>query len=342
MAIHWYREIECVSYIDARTLIIRCSKSEGLPKENKHTGICLGRRKSGAVMRVGLQIPRFTWPGGDGEIGPRLAQIVKTADDAGFASIWVMDHFFQIQSIGQVDEPMLEGYSTLSYIAALTRRAQLGTLVTGVIYRYPGILIKTVTTLDVLSGGRAYLGIGSAWNEREARGLGVPFPPLKERFERLEETLQIAHQMWSGKVVPFHGKYYQLEEPINSPQALSKPHPPILIGGMGEQKTLRLVAQYANACNLFAYGGADLIRQKLDVLKRHCDDVGRPYDEIERTALSTADGGANGPNAAQVVEVCRGLADAGIQHVIFNMPNVHQITPLEVFGREIIPAVADL
>jgi F420-dependent oxidoreductase-like protein len=293
-------------------------------------------------MRVGLQIPSFTWPGGAADIGPRLAQIGRTADEAGFASIWVMDHFFQIPVVGQAEEPMLEGYSALSYLAGVTKHARLGTLVTGVVYRYPGILVKTVTTLDVLSGGRAYLGIGAAWNEREARGLGVPFPSVKERFERLEEALQIAKQMWSGTVAPYHGKHYQLAETLNSPQALSKPHPPILIGGMGEQKTLRLVAQYADACNLFASGGVDLIRNKLAVLKRHCEAVGRPYDDIERTSLGTVNLGAGGMTASQVIEACRDLADAGIQQAIFNMPNVHEITPLEVFGREILPAVAGL
>jgi F420-dependent oxidoreductase-like protein len=294
-------------------------------------------------MRVGLQIPSFTWPGGAADLGPRLAQIGRTADEAGFASIWVMDHFFQIPvGGGRAEEPMLEGYSALSYLAAVTQRARLGTLVTGVVYRYPGILVKTVTTLDVLSGGRAYLGIGAAWNEREARGLGVPFPPVKERFERLEEALQIAKQMWSGTVAPYHGKHYQLAETLNSPQALTKPHPPILIGGMGEQKTLRLVAQYADACNLFAYGGGELIRHKLAVLKRHCEAVGRPYDAIERTSLGTVNLGEDGMTASQVIEICRDLADAGIQQAIFNMPNVHEITPLDVFGREIIPAVAGL
>ena len=291
-------------------------------------------------MRVGLQIPSFTWPGGAAGIGPRLVQIGRTADEAGFASIWVMDHFFQIPVVGPAEEPMLEGYSALSYLAGVTKRARLGTLVTGVVYRYPGILVKTVTTLDVLSGGRAYLGIGAAWNEREAQGLGVPFPPVKERFERLEEAVQIAKQMWSGTVAPYHGTHYQLAETLNSPQALTKPHPPILIGGMGEQKTLRLVAQYADACNLFAYGGVELIRHKLAVLKRHCDAVGRPYDAIERTSLGTVTLGEDGMTASQVIELCRDLADAGIQQAIFNMPNVHEITPLEVFGREILPAVA--
>ncbi|MBE7553529.1 MAG: LLM class F420-dependent oxidoreductase [Anaerolineales bacterium] len=292
-------------------------------------------------MRIGLQIPSFTWPGGPAEIGPRLAEIARTADDAGFYSLWVMDHFFQIQYIGPADEPMLEGYSALNYMAGLTRRARLGTLVTGVVYRQPGLLVKTVSTLDVLSGGRAYLGIGAAWNEQEAVGLGLPFPPLKERFERLEEALQIAHHLWSGNREPYQGQHYHLTEPINSPQPLSRPHPPILVGGMGENKTLRLVAQYADACNFFAAYGHDALRQKLDVLKRHCDAAGRPYDEIERTALDTVNLAAGAMSAAQVIETCRGLAGVGIQHVIFNMPNVHEITPLEQFGREVIPAVAE-
>jgi F420-dependent oxidoreductase-like protein len=292
-------------------------------------------------MRIGLQIPSFTWPGGPAELGSRLAEIGRTADEAGFASLWVMDHFFQIRGVGSVEEPMLESYSTLSYLAGITQRAHLGTLVTGVVYRHPGILIKTVSTLDVLSGGRAYLGIGAAWFEREARGLGVPFPPLKERFERLEETLQIAKQMWSGTVAPYNGTYYQLAETLSSPQPVSKPHPPILIGGMGEQKTLRLVAQYADACNLFARTGVDTIRAKLAVLQRHCEAVGRPYDEIERTALDTVNLAPDGMTVAQVIDSCRSLGAVGIQHLIFNMPNVHEITPLEVFGREIIPAVAE-
>lgn len=293
-------------------------------------------------MRIGLQVPSFTWPGGPAEIGSRLAQIGKTADDAGFASLWVMDHFFQIQNVGKPEEPMLEAYSALSYLAAHTRTARLGTMVTGVVYRHPGILVKTATTLDVLSGGRAYFGIGAAWNEREALGLGVPFPPLKERFERLEETLQIALQMWSGKVAPFEGKHYHLAETLTSPLPLTKPHPPILIGGTGERKTLRLVAKYADACNLFARLGTDTLRAKLEVLKQHCQDVGRPYDAIERTALDTVNLRPGEDTAESVIKRCRELGQLGFQHVIFNMPNVSEIRPLEVFGREIIPALADL
>jgi F420-dependent oxidoreductase-like protein len=290
-------------------------------------------------VRIGLQVPSFSWPEG---IGPKLAEIGRTADETGFASLWVMDHFFQIGSVGDVDEPMLEGYSALSYLAGVTERVKLGTLVTGVIYRYPGLLVKTATTLDVLSGGRAYLGIGAGWNERESRGLGVPFPSTRERFERLEEALQIAHQMWSGEVRPYEGEHYRLAEALNSPQALSDPHPPVMIGGMGEKRTLRLVAQYADACNLFTYGGSHVIRHKLEVLRGHCEDVGRDYEEIERTALGTAYLAEEGMGAEDVIDLCQEMSEASIQHLIFNMPNVHEIKPLVTFGKEIIPAVADL
>lgn len=293
-------------------------------------------------MRIGLQVPRFTWPGGTTEIAPRLAEIAQTADETGFASLWVMDHFFQIRGVGEADEPMLEGYTTLGYLAGLTQHVKLGTLVTGVVYRYPGILVKTATTLDVLSRGRAYFGIGAAWFEREARGLGVPFPSVKTRFELLEETLQIAKQMWSEKADPYQGEHFQLEETLTRPQPVSRPHPPILIGGMGERKTLRLVAKYADACNLFARAGAEQLRHKLDVLRRHCEDVGRPYEEIERTALGTIHLAPDKMSAAEVVEWCRQLAGLGFQHVIFNMPNVHEVEPVKTIGLEVIPAVAEL
>ncbi len=293
-------------------------------------------------MRIGLQVPRFTWPGGTTEIAPRLAEIAQTADETGFASLWVMDHFFQIRGVGEADEPMLEGYATLGYLAGLTQHVKLGTLVTGVVYRYPGILVKTATTLDVLSRGRAYFGIGAAWFEREARGLGVPFPSVKTRFELLEEALQIAKQMWSDKADPYQGEHFQLEETLTRPQPVSRPHPPILIGGMGERKTLRLVAKYADACNLFARAGAEQLRHKLDVLRRHCEDVGRPYEEIERTALGTIHLAPDKMSAAEVVEWCRQLAGLGFQHVIFNMPNVHEVEPVKTIGREVIPAVAEL
>ena len=262
-------------------------------------------------MKLGLQIPSFSWPRGAEDLAPTLAQIGQAAEEAGFASLWVMDHFFQIEMIGKPDEPMLEGYSALNFLAAVTKRIRLGTLVSGVIYRYPGILIKTVTSLDVLSGGRAYFGIGAGWYEREAIGLGVPFPPLKERFERLEETLQIALQMWSGKVASYSGKHYQLAETLNSPQPISQPHPPILIGGAGEKRTLPLVAKVGDACNLYAFDSLEIVRAKLDVLRQNCDAIGRPYDEIERTAIGRLDLGHSATSARQAIEYCRSVSDAG-------------------------------
>jgi len=290
-------------------------------------------------MKIGLQISRFDWPGTPEKMGATLAEIARAADDAGFASIWLMDHFFQIPAIGPVQDPMLEAYSTLGYIAAVTQRARLGTLVTGVVYRHPGLLIKAVTSLDVLSGGRAYLGIGAAWNEQEALGLGLPFPPLAERFERLEETLQIARQVWSGSTAEYRGQHYHLAEPVISPAPLTRPHPPILIGGTGEKKTLRLVARYGDACNLFAGMGKAEVTRKLDVLKRHCEDVGREYDEIERTALDHLPAG--GLDVSKVIRRCRDMAEIGIQHLIFGVPDNYTITPLDTFGREVIPAVAE-
>ncbi len=290
-------------------------------------------------MKIGLQIPDFTWPGGPGRLGADLAQIGRTADQAGFASISVMDHFFQIGMIGPPEREMLEGYTALSFLAGHTSRARLGTVVTGVIYRHPGILVKTVTALDVVSAGRAFLGIGAAWNEAESRGLGVPFPPLKERFERLEETLQICRQMWAGDETPFRGRHFQLDRPLNSPQTLSRPHPPIMIGGSGEKKTLRLVARYADACNLFP--SADLPR-KLEVLRGHCEAEGRNYDEIEKTCQFQFDVGENGENVEQLIGGLHWLAGMGIQTAIGAVKDVHRIKPLEIMGERVIPAVAGL
>jgi len=293
-------------------------------------------------MKLGLDIADFTWPAGPAKLGSTLADIARTADEAGFDSIWVMDHFWQIRMNGPEHHEMLEGYSTLSYIAAVTKRAKLGTMVTGVVYHQPGILAKTVTTLDVLSGGRAWLGIGAAWNEAESRGLGIPFPPIKERFERLEETLQICQQMWEGKrgsEKPFRSEHYQLERPLNSPQSLTRPHPPILIGGGGEKKTLRLVAQYADACNLFP---TPEIPRKLDILREHCQAVGRNYDDIEKTSLFTFDLGDNGENLGKVIGGLKWLAGMGIQSVIGHVPKPYELKRLEMIGEKLIPAVADL
>ena len=290
-------------------------------------------------MQIGLQIPDFTWPGGPARLGTDLATVATAADDAGFDFIAVMDHFFQIGVIGPPEQEMLEAYTTLGYLAGCTSRAKLLTLVTGAIYRQPGILAKIVTTLDVLSGGRAWLGIGAAWNEEESRGLGIPFPPVAERFERLEETLQICLQMWAGDETPFSGKHYQLERPLNHPQAISAPHPPIMIGGSGERKTLRLVARYAQACNLFP--GPELGR-KLDVLRAHCEAEGRDYDEIEKTCIYRFDVGERGERASEVVDQLAGLAELGIDMVIGGVAGVWGLKPLEVIGSEVIPAVADL
>jgi F420-dependent oxidoreductase-like protein len=264
-------------------------------------------------MRIGLQIPSFTFPGGPERIGPTFARMARDADQAGLHSLWVMDHFFQIPVVGPPEEPMLESYTALSYAAALTEHITLGTMVTGVTYRHPGILVKTVTTLDVLSGGRAWLGIGAAWNEEESRGLGVAFPPTAERFERLEETLKIAHQMWKGDESPIQGRHYTLERPLNSPPAARRPHPPILIGGTGEKKTLRFVAKYADACNLF---DNDELPRKLDVLREHCEREGRDHAEIEKTSLTFLP--TAGPSVDQAVDSVGRLAEAGIEHVIFS------------------------
>jgi F420-dependent oxidoreductase-like protein len=288
-------------------------------------------------MKLGLQIPNFTWPGGAEAIAPTLTRIAQSAEEAGFASLWVMDHFFQIQYVGKPEEPMLEGYAALNFLAGKTSKVRLGTMVTGVVYRYPGLLVKTVTTLDVLSGGRAYLGIGAAWNEQEARGLGIPFPPLKERFEQLEDALQIAHRMWNGDETEFVGKHTRMERPLNSPQVITRPHPPILIGGSGEKKTLRLVAKYADACNLFARAGEETLRQKLDILKQHCQDLGRSYDEIEKTALSSYMG-----DPKEFIEHCRVLSRLGFTHVILNTPEVHTLKPIVALGKEVLPAIIDL
>jgi F420-dependent oxidoreductase-like protein len=294
------------------------------------------------VMKLGLQIPSFTWPGGAERMGSTLARIARAAEDAGFSSLWVMDHFFQIEMVGKPEEPMLEAYSTLNYVAAITKQIRLGALVTGVIYRYPGVLVKTMTTLDVLCGGRAYFGVGAAWYEREAIALGVPFPPLKERFERLDETVQIALQMWSGKVAPYNGKHYHLAETLCSPLPIAKPHPPIMIGGAGEKRTLRLVAKYADACNLYAFENLDLLRAKLDVLRGHCEAIGRPFDEIERTAIGVIDLRQGGMSARQALDYCRNVSATGIQQLIVSIPGDHDVTPVETMGKEVIPALADL
>ena len=310
-------------------------------------------------MKVGLQIPSYSWSGGDAQIGVRLAELVQAADEIGFDSIWVMDHFFQIRGVGRPEEPMLEGWTTLGYLAALTRRAHLGLMVGGVAYRAPALWIKAATTLDVLTGGRAYLGLGAAWNEDEARSLGFAFPPLSERFELLEDTLRMAHGMWSGERgtdESFQGHRVRAERLLNSPQALRRPHPPILVGGGGERKTLRLVAQYADATNVF--GGPDQIRHKYEVLRRHCQAVGRNYDEIEKTNLNSftldtagLDGESHAARSAglapprvtptQIVQRLGEWAEAGSQHTIFSIRDL-DLRKLERLGHTVVPQAHDI
>ncbi len=292
-------------------------------------------------MKLGLQISSFTWPGGPAAIGATLARIVRTADDAGFDSIWVMDHFFQIRSVGQVDEPMLEGMTALGFMAAHSHRARLGLMVGGVHYRNPGLWVKATTTLDVLSGGRAWLGIGAAWNKDESDGLGFPFPPLGERFELLEETLRIAHGMWQGErgsEEAFQGRHVTATRLLNAPQSLSRPRPPIMIGGGGERKTLRLVARYADATNVF--GGPEAIHHKYEVLREHCSEIGRDPDEIERSTLQSVDLTRESP--AQVADRLAQLGDAGAQHVIVTLRDPSKLDRLELIGRDVIPQVRDL
>lgn len=297
-------------------------------------------------MRVGLQVPKFHWDGGAEQLGRTFGDIARRAEDAGFSSFWVMDHFFQIPTVGPRDEEMLEGWSALAFAAGKTERIKLGTMVTGVTYRYPALLVKTATTLDVLSGGRAYFGVGAAWNEEEHRGLGVPFPPLAERFERLEELLQIALQMWSGEAKPFEGKYSHLDYALNVPNTIQRPHPPILIGGAGEQKTLRLVAQYADACNLFARLGMDGIGHKLEVLRQHCERLGRPYEQIEKTSLGapmiTKSGGNGSQTPKEALAYFEQLAGLGVDQAIFSMPNVSDPDIFDLLAKELVPAVEQI
>lgn len=288
-------------------------------------------------MRYSLHLPNFTYPQ-PLPLNSTLRDIVQTADQGGFHSLSVMDHHFQIEYVGPADMEMLSAYTTLGFIAAHTEHVKLGTLVTGVVYRHPGLLAKHVTTLDVLSGGRAYLGIGAAWFEREARGLGVPFPPMRTRFEQLEETLQICLQMWSENNGPYEGKHFQLAETLCVPQPLSRPHPPILIGGGGERRTLRLVAQYADACNLFEFVGSDGLQAKLDILRHHCDDVGRDYDTIEKTLTGRLEPGTT---AAEVLERSQVAARMGFERFFLSVGNVFDRKLLDLMVEKVIPRMGN-
>jgi len=295
-------------------------------------------------MRLGLQLPSFSYPGGTPELRPRLTEIAQAAEAAGFESLWVMDHLFQLPvdtGWGGPDEPMLESYSTLGFLAGVTSRIGLGALVGCAAFREPALLVKTATTVDVLSGGRLTFGIGAGWYEREARGLGIPWPERRERFARLEEILRIAHQLWADDRSTFDGAFSTLAEPIIRPQPLSRPHPPIMIGGNGERRTLRLVARYGDACN-FLVLEPDEIRAKLVVLRAHCADLGRDIREIEVTALDEVDLRPGQMTAADVVARARAQAAAGVQHLIVNMPDVWDVSHLELLGSKVVPALQEL
>lgn len=291
-------------------------------------------------MQVGLHVASFSWPDAPEGIASTLKEVAAVADQGGFASLSVMDHFFQMDMWADASEPMLEGYTTLGYLAAATQRIRLGLLVTGVTYRHPGVLAKTVSTLDVLSQGRGELGIGAAWYEREHVGLGVPYPPLAERFERLEETLQICLQMWSGDVGTFEGKHYQLAETLDSPQPLSRPHPPIMIGGSGEKKTLRLVAKYGDACNLFV-GTPEEATHKLQVLRSHCAAEGTDYDSIRKTMLYSG-GSLAGSDYEGFVTEMAGFADAGIEGVMVMPLGPDPVGFAEGVAQQVVPQLAGL
>jgi F420-dependent oxidoreductase-like protein len=286
-------------------------------------------------VQIGIHFMNFTLPAGPAGLRKALGDTAIAAEEAGVSRFTAMDHWFQMEHFADAHDPMLEGYSVLNFVAAKTEKMSLGLLVTGVTYRHPALLAKTVTTLDVLSGGRAMLGIGAAWYEREHLALGVPYPPVAERFERLEETLQICLQMWHGDEKPYRGKHYTLERPLNSPQSLTRPHPPIMVGGGGERKTLRLVAQYADACNLFA--GRDEAR-KLDVLRAHCAAVGRDYDTIYKTAYYYFD---PAKGAQRLVDELGALAELGFAAAIGAVAGVWDVAPVEMIGAEVIPVVAD-
>jgi F420-dependent oxidoreductase-like protein len=301
--------------------------------------------ESRLLMRIGLQIPYFTWLDGP-PLGEAFGGVAERAEEAGFDSLWVMDHFFQIPGVGPVEFDMLEAYTTLGFAAAKTSRIKLGAMVTGVTYRHPGVLAKTVTTLDVLSIGRAYCGIGAAWFDREHEGLGVPFPPLKQRFEMLEEALQITKQMWSDDNGPYEGKHYRLAETMCVPLPVAKPHPSILIGGRGEKKTLRLVAKYGDAWNMstsFDRNGVEEFTRLSGVLRGHCEREGRAYDAIEKTMLTTLmvrmDGGGRWLAPAQAVSQLREFADAGVDQMIFNMPHVESPGTLHLLAEAVVPEV---
>ena len=291
------------------------------------------------TMRFGFHFLDFNLPDGPASYAPALRATAAAADEVGASWFTVMDHFFQMEQFRTAHDPMLEGWTTLGFLAAVTERVRLGTVVTGVTYRHPGLLAKIGTTLDVLSGGRAFMGIGAAWYEREHKALGVPYPPVAERFERLEEALRIIRQMWSEDEGPFEGRHYQLAETINVPTTLSRPHPPIVIGGSGEKKTLRLVAQYADATNLIV-ADTDQAAHKLEVLRRHCEDVGRDYDSIEKTVM----GPPSNPleDVDGFLRLAETYAGMGVEHIHLRALTPDPAAHFTAFGEKVAPRLAEI
>ncbi len=294
-------------------------------------------------MKIGLHVIDYEFPGGSAAIGPSLIELAETAEGVGFDAFAVADHVWQNPHVGGPERDMLEAYTTLGFIAARTRRMRLLTVVSAGHFRSPGMLVKSVTTLDVLSGGRAALGIGTGHDAAESAGLGIPMPPLKDRFEQLEETLKICKGMWSGDrgdQAAFDGEHFHLERMLNMPQSLSRPHPPIMIGGSGEKKTLRLVARYGDACNLYPMPD---MPHKLDVLRRHCEEEGRDEAEIEKTSVVVIPAREGKVDAAAMIEQIRNLERTGIQTVYAQLrpeAGIQLQNAVEVIGRDVIPAVA--
>jgi len=306
-------------------------------------------------LKFGLQHPNFSFDGEGSQIVEKLRNLVGRAESYGFDSFWVMDHFHQIQVVGQSQEPMLEGWTTQAVVAGLTEKIKLGTLVTGIVYRHPSVLAKIGATLDVLSKGRLFMGIGAAWNVEEANAYGIPFPPVKERMRRLEEAVQIISKMWTEERTSFAGKFYQLRDAYCNPKPIQKPHPPIMIGGSGEKQTLKIVAKYADACNIF--GSVETVRQKLGILREHCHQVGRDYDSILKTKLGHV---VIDKDKEKVTEAIKGLSedrrreyaiygtpeevrkqieafrDVGLEYLIVNLEPDRELQALELFANEVV------
>ncbi len=331
-------------YVNGRGQLLRTvtySEWDEWPKESAQHRRHRVQQRTLRDMQIGLHVPVFAWPGGPDALADHLTKVAQAAEAAGFGQITVMDHYFALAPDEGYRLPMLEAYTALGFIAGVTSRIRLGVQVTGVTYRYPGYLIKQVATLNVLSKGRGFLGIGAAWFEKEHHAFGIPFPPLKERFERLEEVLQLAHQAFAADSSPFRGKYYQLEEPLLSPMPVSKPRPRIQVGGSGERKTLRMVAQYADACHINAPDPA-AARAKLDVLREHCARLGRDEREIEKIGGFRPNIAQDGSNIDQVRAGIEALGEAGFEMLTLALPDVYNLKVIELFGERIIPQIAPI